>query len=121
MSCYKWREAQGNRYLVLRRCADNRLGISASESLIKAIDQFLVIEWLAQKSERTCRKRLRAGSRFGIGRNENDRQAVPLRNQPTLQLNSAHSRHLHIRDKACSVMDAIELRKSSADTNVAAT
>jgi hypothetical protein len=71
---------------------------------IEVFNQCPSVERLAQKAGCSGFERSRPDALLGESRDENDRQPVALGLQEILQLYSAHTRHLNIRDHAAGVI-----------------
>src|SRR5712671_1200817 len=71
---------------------------------IEVFDQFLGVERLTQEAGCSGFQCLRPDILLGESRDEDDRQPVSLRLQKILQLDSAHARHMNIRDHAGGVI-----------------
>jgi hypothetical protein len=82
------------------RFESRRPGAMRLHDCVEMPDQCPPVEWLAQEADRSGIQCLRPCALLGKGGNEDDRQATALRQQVTLQLDSAHPGHLHIRDHA---------------------
>jgi hypothetical protein len=78
---------------------------------IEALDQGLSAEGLVQKAYRSGLHRPRPNALFVEGCDENDRHAVTLGNQEALQLDTAHARHLNVRDHARRIVHTWRLEK----------
>src|SRR5262245_37414470 len=83
----------------------------ASQSLVQASYQVLVIKWLCQKSDRAGRQSLRTGPHLGKSSNENDGHLMSLGNQLALQFYSSHSRHLNVGNHAIGVGETIRFQE----------
>ena len=71
---------------------------------IEVFDQYLTVERLTQEAGCSGFQCLRPNALLGESCDENDRQPVSLRFQKILQLDSAHARHMNIRDHAGCVI-----------------
>ena len=71
---------------------------------IEVFNQCPGVEGLAQEAGCSGFQCLRPDILLGEGRDEDDRQPVSLRLQKSLQLDSAHARHMNIRDHAAGVI-----------------
>ena len=60
----------------------------------------MLIEWLAQEGQRSGLEGAYPHVFIRKTGKENDRDAMSFRDQPLLQIQPAHSRHLHIGDQA---------------------
>ena len=71
---------------------------------IEVFDQYLSVERLTQEAGCSGFQCFRPDALLGESCDENDRQPVSLRLQKILQLDSAHARHMNIRDHAAGVI-----------------
>jgi hypothetical protein len=78
--------------------------IAALQGLVEASDQMIFIEGLAQEAECASRQGARPETFVRKSRDKNYRQAMALGNQVPMHLNSAQTRHLHVRNDTGSVM-----------------
>jgi hypothetical protein len=67
---------------------------------IETLDEGMTVDWLAEEGDGTGCHCTPADSLFGTGGDEDDRYARPAYDQLVLELHSAHSQHLHVRDDA---------------------
>jgi len=76
------------------------LGVAALQSCREAINQTLVVEGLAQEANRSGLQHPRPDALFWMCRDADDRHVAALGDQTALQLNTAQTWHLHVRDQA---------------------
>src|ERR1700741_614511 len=77
------------------------------QSRVKTFDKSVAVEWLGQVADRPGRERLRTSLLIRKRGEENERNATPLGTQVILQLDTAHTGHLDVRDDACDVVDTL--------------
>jgi len=78
---------------------------------MKSFDQAFLIEGLAQEAHRPRLHRSRARFLFRKSSNEDDRRTISVSDQMALQLDSAHTGHLHVGDHARRVINQVRLQK----------
>src|SRR4029077_15998871 len=83
----------------------------APKRRLEATYQVPLIEGLAQKADRACIEHTPSELFLREGSYEYDRRVDTLRNQQALQIGPAQARHLHVRDHARSVVEAIGFEK----------
>jgi hypothetical protein len=76
------------------------------ERSIYALYQRLFLEGFAQERDRSGIQCTGPVSFLGKRRYENDRRVEPVIPQTDLQIETAHARHLHVRDQARCLSDA---------------
>jgi len=71
---------------------------------IEVLDEGMTVDWLAEEGDGTGCHCTPADSLFGKGGDEDDRYARPAYDQLVLELHSAHSQHLHVRNDARGII-----------------
>ena len=84
-----------------------RARIVASKRHFQTRDQAFVIEWFAQKTICTGLQGGRADFCFGKCGDKDNRRSVSIGNQPILQFDTGHARHLHVGDQAGCVRNTV--------------
>jgi len=72
---------------------------------VEAFDQRLSVERFGQQTNRSEFPHSRTDGLVGEGRNENEWHALPPGEQEGLQFDTAHGRHLHVRNHARCVVE----------------
>src|ERR1700719_170428 len=72
---------------------------------VEAVDQSNSVERLGQEGNCSGLQHSRTDGLFGEGRDEDEWHAVPLGKQEGLQLDTAHGRHLDIRNHARRIVE----------------
>jgi hypothetical protein len=79
------------------------------------MDEVLIAEWLAKKTNRASGESPAARLGLREGGHKDNRQAATSSNQFALQFDAGHTRHLHVGNEAIGLADKIRWRKASAD------
>ena len=77
------------------------------QRLVQALYQAFVAERLGQETTGAGLQDARTDTFVGEGGNENDRRAVPVGNQPILQICPIHAGHVYVGDQTSRVRGAI--------------
>ena len=105
MTIGAWRPAR------LNRVGGTDCSSAAGQCLVEARYQVSIVERFGQKTNRACAERLSARPHFGESRNEYDRQAMTLRDQPILQFYSGHTGHLHVGNQAVCIRNMVRFQE----------
>ena len=79
----------------------------SSECFVQAAYQILIAERLAQKPYCSGAERVASCLRFREGSDKDNRNAMPLGDEMTLQLYPRHAGHLYIRDQAIGIFNGV--------------